>query len=62
MPLLMAWFGFIYTGAFAIYMVCNYLLSILSTIALRYPVEKMVLRRLNKDEKKNKTGRAKYMR
>lgn len=62
MPLMMAWFGFIYTGAFAIYMVVNYTLSILSTVALRYPVEKMVLKRINKDESKNKTGKAKYMR
>ena len=62
MPLMMAWFGFIYTGAFAIYMVVNYTLSILSTIILRYPVEKMVLRRIAKDEAKTNTGKAKYMR
>ncbi len=62
MPLMMAWFGFIYTGAFAIYMVVNYTLSIISTVALRYPVEKMVLRRISKDETKNRSGKAKYMR
>ena len=62
MPLMMAWFGFIYTGAFAIYMVTNYTLSILSTVALRYPVEKMVLKRISRDEVKNNTAKAKYMR
>ena len=62
MPLMMAWFGFIYTGAFAIYMVVNYSLSILSTVLMRYPVEKVVVKRLNKDEKKNKSNRATYMR
>ena len=62
MPLMMAWFGFIYTGAFAIYMVVNYTLSIITTVALRYPVEKMVLRRIGRDEAKNNTGKAKYMR
>ncbi len=62
MPLMMAWFGFIYTGAFAIYMVANYSLSIISTIALRVPIEKMVERRMLKDEAKNNVGKAKYMR
>ena len=62
MPLMMAWFGFIYTGAFAIYMVVNYTLSIITTVALRYPVEKMVLLRIGRDEAKNNTGKAKYMR
>lgn len=62
MPLMMAWFGFIYTGAFAIYMTVNYTLSIVSTIALRVPVEKLVLKRLNKDETKNKTVKASYKR
>ena len=28
MPLMMAWFGFMYTGSFAIYMVVNYFLSV----------------------------------
>ncbi len=46
MPLMMAYFGFIYTGAFAIYMVVNYLISILSTVLLRAPVEKMVEKKL----------------
>ena len=62
MPLMMAYFGFIYTGAFAIYMVVNYTLSILSTILMRYPVEKVVMKRLNKDEQKDKSGKATYMR
>ncbi|MCH5156596.1 MAG: membrane protein insertase YidC [Clostridiales bacterium] len=62
MPLMMAFFGFMYTGAFAIYMVVNYSLSILSTIALRRPVEKIVNRNLNKAEHKNKSDKASYMR
>ena len=62
MPLMMAWFGFIYTGAFAIYMVVNYSLSILTTVAMRWPVERFVNRNLNKDEKKNKSNKATYMR
>lgn len=62
MPLMMAWFGFIYTGAFAIYMVCNYTLSILSTVALRYPVEKLVAKRMSKDEAKHNVVKAKYKR
>ena len=62
MPLMMAWFGFIYTGAFAIYMVVNYAISILTTIAMRWPVEKIVNRNINKDDKKNKSGKATYMR
>ena len=62
MPLMMAWFGFIYTGAFAIYMVTNYAISILTTIAMRYPVEKIVTRNMNKAEKNNKSNKASYMR
>ena len=62
MPLMMAYFGFIYTGAFAIYMVVNYTLSILTTVAMRRPVEKFVLKRLSKDDKKNKSDKATYMR
>ena len=62
MPLMMAYFGFIYTGAFAIYMVVNYSISILTTIAMRWPVEKLVTRNLNKDDKNNKSGKATYMR
>ena len=62
MPLMMAWFGFIYTGAFAIYMVINHTFSILSTIALRVPVEKFVLKQLDKDEKKTNSSKASYMR
>ena len=62
MPLMMAYFGFIYTGAFAIYMVVNYTLSIITTIAMRYPVEKFVNKRLDKEEKKNKSGKATYLR
>lgn len=62
MPLMMAFFGFMYTGAFAIYMVCNYTLSIISTVALRWPIEKMVEKNLAKAEKKEKSGKASYMR
>ena len=62
MPLMMAWFGFIYTGAFAIYMVFNYAISIISTIALRAPIEKLVLKQLDKDDKKNNSSKASYMR
>lgn len=60
MPLMMAYFGFIYTGAFGIYMVCNYLISLLSTVALKAPVEKMVERSLAKHPVDN--GKASYMR
>lgn len=61
MPLMMAVFGFMYTGAFAIYMVCSYAMSLLSTLALSVPVDRMVQKSLNnnKDEKSNK---ASYMR
>lgn len=62
MPLMMAAFGFMYTGAFAIYMVCNYTLSIITTVALRFPVEKMVEKSLAKSEKKENSGKASYMR
>lgn len=62
MPLMMAFFGFMYTGAFAIYMVCNYLLSIVSTLALHVPVEKIVQKSLAKMEQKEKSNKASYMR
>ena len=62
MPLMMAFFGFSYTGAFAIYMVGSYSLSILNTVWLRYPVEKLVAKSLNKEDKKNKSNKASYMR
>ena len=62
MPLMMAFFGFMYTGAFAIYMVCNYTISTLSTVLLRVPVEKAVEKRLAKEDEKNNTSKAKYMR
>ena len=63
MPLMMAFFGFMYTGAFAIYMVCNYTLSILTTVVLRWPVEKIVQRSLARSEKKEKKPqKADYMR
>lgn len=62
MPLMMAFFGFMYTGAFAIYMVANYAISILSTIALRMPVEKFVEKKLDKDDRKNNSSKASYMR
>lgn len=60
MPLMMAYFGFIYTGAFSIYMVCNYTISILSTIALKAPVDKMVQKSLAKNPVDS--GKASYMR
>ena len=62
MPLMMAYFGFLYTGAFAIYMVANYAISIISTIALRAPVEKAVLKKLQAQEEKDNSGKASYMR
>ena len=62
MPLMMAFFGFRYTGAFAIYMVCNYLLSLTSTLALARPVEKIVQRSLAKKEMQEKSNKASYMR
>lgn len=62
MPLMMAVFGFMYTGAFAIYMVCNYTLSIISTVSLRWPIEKLVEKSLAKSEKKENSGKASYMR
>ena len=62
MPLMMANFGFIYTGAFAIYMVVNYMTSIISTVALRVPVEKLVQKNLAKGDKKDKNSKASYMR
>ena len=62
MPLMMAWFGFIYTGAFAIYMVVNYTISILTTLALRIPVEKAVLKKLDQEDSQNKSTKASYMR
>lgn len=62
MPLMMAWFGFMYTGSFAIYMVVNYFLSIFSTIGLRAPVEKMVERKLAQEEAASAPTKASYMR
>ena len=62
MPLMMAYFGFIYTGAFAIYMVVSSTIRIFSTLAMRIPVEKAVLKKLDKDEDKNKSSKASYMR
>lgn len=62
MPLMMAFFGFMYTGAFAIYMVVNYAMSIISTVALQRPVEKMVEKSLAKMDEADKNGRASYMR
>ncbi len=62
MPLMMAYFGFIYTGAFAIYMVVNYMMSLISTFALSVPVEKIVQKSLAKSDKKDNGGKASYMR
>ncbi len=62
MPLMMAFFGFKYTGAFAIYMVVNYVISIISTVCLRGIVEKNALKALEDFEKTSNTGKASYMR
>ncbi|MCM1042691.1 MAG: YidC/Oxa1 family membrane protein insertase [Corallococcus sp.] len=62
MPLMMAFFGFMYTGAFAVYMVCNYMLSILTSIAMRKPVEIIVNKQLDKEDKKNNAPKASYKR
>jgi YidC/Oxa1 family membrane protein insertase len=62
MPLMMAFFGFMYTGAFAVYMVTNYMLSILTTIALRAPINAWVAKSLKKAEEKNPTPKANYKR
>lgn len=62
MPLMMAFFGFMYTGAFAIYMVCNYTISILSTIALKKPIDKAVERAIAKVEDTKSASKANYMR
>lgn len=62
MPLMMAFFGFMYTGAFAIYMVVNYMISIITTVALRWPVEKIVEKKLDKEDQKNNSSKASYKR
>lgn len=59
MPLMMAYFGFQYTGAFAIYMVANYLISILSTVLMKKPVDSMLKKNLAVD---NNQKKASYMR
>lgn len=60
MPLMMAYFGFIYTGAFGIYMVVNYFISIISTIALKAPIDKVVQKDIAKMQVDS--GKASYMR
>lgn len=62
MPLMMAVFGFMYTGAFAIYMVCSYALSLFSTLVLSVPVDNMVKKSLAKIEAEEKSNKASYMR
>lgn len=62
MPLMMAFFGFMYTGAFAIYMVCNYTISILSTIALKKPIDRAVDKAIAKVEQTQASTKANYMR
>ncbi len=62
MPLMMAVFGFMYTGAFAIYMVCSYALSLLSTLSLSIPVDRMVQKSLAKMDAEEKSNKASYMR
>lgn len=62
MPLMMAFFGFVYTGAFAIYITCNYLLNLISTFALRVPVEKLAKRSALKQQQQNQPPKASYKR
>ena len=52
MPLMMAWFGFVYTGAFAIYITCNYALTLISTLAFRSFIEKRAQASAEKDQPK----------
>lgn len=61
MPLMMAYFGFFQTGAFAIYMVVSYMFSIISTVALRAPIERKVERSLSQADGSDKS-KASYMR
>ena len=62
MPAMMAIFGFMYTGAFAVYMVCNYTLSILLSVVLKKPIDKMVEKQIAKEELKEGTSKATYKR
>lgn len=63
MPAMMAVFGFMYTGAFAIYMVANSCLGIVSTLALKVPSEKIAERSLAKASAKDDSNKkADYMR
>lgn len=62
MPLMMAVFGFMYTGAFAIYMVVSYALSLVITLAIKKPVDRLVEKGLQKAEAKDKTPKANYKR
>lgn len=62
MPLMMAFFGFKYTGAFAIYMVVNYMLSIVSSVALKGIVEHKAGKAIDEMEVKSNSGKANYMR
>lgn len=62
MPAMMAYFGFIYTGAFAIYITCNYALSLLSTVVFAKPVEKMAQKSFEKTREKISEPKASYKR
>lgn len=62
MPAMMAAFGFMYTGAFAVYMVCNYTLSILFSVAMKKPIDKMVEKQLLKEELKEGSTKVSYKR
>ena len=62
MPAMMALFGFMYTGAFAVYMVCNYTLSILFSVILKKPIDLMVEKQLQKEEEKEGSSKASYKR
>ena len=62
MPAMMAIFGFMYTGAFAVYMVCNYMLTILFSVAFKKPIENMVEKQMIKEELKEGSSRVSYKR
>ena len=62
MPLMMAFFGFVYTGAFAIYITCNYLLNLITTIALRKPVDALAVKSFLKKQEQNQQTKASYKR
>ena len=56
MPIMIGFFAFMYTSAFALYMVTNSVLSMLMTLLINFLVEKNFKRKAEKDyeEKINK--------